>query len=320
MADTKISGLTAATAAATTDEFAINQGGTSKKLTNALLFTAPVMQSYVDYTGIATPSAPGAGVLRVFARNNAGRMRPAWIGPSGLDTAYQAGLDQNNVTLWLPGTGTTAAISFGVSWTTAATQAHPTIASTSLMTAMKRATFTTTTASGNAAGVRSSAPICLRGNAAGMGGFFFAARFGILTYNSTDQIWVGLSGVSGVIAGEPSAQNDTVAMSKDSGETTWQVLTRDTSTANKVSTGRTTAAAGNTDIFDFYCFCKPNDTHIYARVVDIGSGTVLVNNTDITSNLPTNTTALYAHAEIRKSANGTAGAIFLNKIYVESDQ
>ncbi len=41
MADTKVSALTAATAAADTDEIPVNQGGTSKKVTRAQLFTAP---------------------------------------------------------------------------------------------------------------------------------------------------------------------------------------------------------------------------------------------------------------------------------------
>lgn len=41
MADTKVSALTAASAAADTDEIPVNQGGTSKKVTRAQLFTAP---------------------------------------------------------------------------------------------------------------------------------------------------------------------------------------------------------------------------------------------------------------------------------------
>lgn len=43
MADTKISDLTAVTTPATTDEFAVNQGGVSKKVTGAqVVFTAGV--------------------------------------------------------------------------------------------------------------------------------------------------------------------------------------------------------------------------------------------------------------------------------------
>lgn len=317
MADTKISALSAVAASAATDEFAVNQGGTSKKATLAQMLTNDAHAGYQDWAAIADPSAPAASTLRVYSKNVSGRIVPKWVGPSGLDTMFQASLAANNVVMWLPGTGTVVAINFGVSWTVGATQAHPTIASTSKMTSIKRATYTCSTSTSNASGVRSSAPVVLRGSASGVGGFFFAARFGILTYASNMRVWCGLSALSTLLAGDPSSQNDTVCMSKDTGETVWQVLTRDTTAASKTSTGRTTAAAGNTNIFDFYAFCKPNDTHIYVRVVDT-DGTVLVDNVDKTSNLPTNTTPLYAHCEAMNNGTGST-AIFLNKIYIESD-
>jgi hypothetical protein len=267
------------------------------------------------------PVAASGGTLKFYTRNRGGRLLPEFIGPSGLNSSVQPALFGNAMSLWLPGTGTTAAISFGVAWTTSATQAHPGIANTNYMTQMRRATFTTTTTAGNQAGVRSSAACNWRGNASGLGGFFFFARFGILTYTSTMQIFVGLAAASGSLAGEPSAVNDSVYAGKDSGETTWQVATRDTSAASKTSSGRTTAAAGSTDIFDFTAFCKPNDTKITVRFVDMTTDTVLINNVEKTSNLPTNSTMLYAHAECRNSAGGagSAVAIFLTRIYIESD-
>jgi hypothetical protein len=267
------------------------------------------------------PAAAATDTLKLYARNRAGRMLPEFIGPSGLDSAVQPALFGNAVRMWLPGTGTTVAIAFGVSWTTSATQAHPAITNTSFMTQMLRATFTTTTTAGNQAGVRSAAPVCWRGNAAGLGGFFFFARFGILTYHSAMQIFIGLAAASGAMAGDPSAINDSVYCGKDTGETVWQVATRDTSSASKTGSGRTTAAAGATDIFDFTAFCKPNDSKITVRMVDMTTGTVLVDNVEKSSNLPTAGTMLYAHAETRNVTGGAGvtAAIFLTRIYIESD-
>jgi len=54
MANVAISALPAATAAASTDVLPIVQGGTTKKLTNALLFTSPVI---VTGTTATTPTA-----------------------------------------------------------------------------------------------------------------------------------------------------------------------------------------------------------------------------------------------------------------------
>ena len=265
----------------------------------------------------ADPPAPGSGVL-LYSRPLGGRHVPRFLGPSGLDSAIQPGMFANNVTMWLPGTGTTAAINFGVNWTVGATQSHPAIATTNFMTQMKRATYTTTTTSGNAAGVRSGAAICWRGNAAGQGGFFFAARFGVLSFQSAMQILVGLSALTGALAGEPSAQNHSAFLGKDSTDTQWQAVTRDGTTASKTSTGRTVAAGGSAEVFDFYMFCKPNDSQITFRFVDITSGTVLLDNVVKSSNLPGNTQLLTAHAQVR-AGSAAAVSMFLNKIYVESD-
>lgn len=55
-----------------------------------------VIDTYVDLPAIATPAAPGAGVLRLMARNRAGQMLPGWIGPSGLDYNLQPALFGNS--------------------------------------------------------------------------------------------------------------------------------------------------------------------------------------------------------------------------------
>jgi hypothetical protein len=284
--------------------------------TKDVFITVPAQRLFLpDLAG--DPSAPSGGGCLVYTKSQAGRFVPRFVGPSGIDSGVQPCLWGNTVVMWLPGTGTTTSIAFGVSWTVSATQAHPTIADTNIMTRIMRATYTTTTTAGNASGVRSTAPIAIRNN-----GFFFVARWGILTYTSTMQAWCGLGAASGNIAGDPSAANNSCGMSKDTGETTWQVFTRDASTTSKTSTGRTTAAAANAEIFDVYMFCKPADSKITFRVVDVGTGTVVLANTEKSTNLPVSSTVLYAHCEVRNQAGGagSAVAIFLNKLYMEADQ
>lgn len=267
------------------------------------------------------PPAPASSLL-LYSRALAGRSVPRFIGPSGLDSALQPAMFANNVTMWCPGTGTTASIAFGVSWTIATTQDHPTIATTNFMTSIKRATYTTTTTANNASGIRSSAPIAWIGNAAGLGGFFFAARFGILTYTSTMQAWCSLSALSTALAAQPSATVNTFYMGKDSGETTWYYgVVNSGGTPNRTDTTRTTAAAGSAEVFDLYIYIKPNGSEATFRITDITTGTVLVDNVTISSGLPANTALLYAHCECRNTAGGASSnvAIFLNKIYIESD-
>lgn len=328
MADTKISGLaqlTGAGAVADADELVIVDksdatmaaSGTDKRLTVADLAKAISEGGRLNLADQSPPSAPASG-LTIYTRPRAGRRFVEMMGPSGLDTSLQPALFGNNVVLWLPGTGTTASIAFGKSWTVGATQAHPALATTNLLTSMSRATFTTSTTSGNASGVRMSASQFWRGNAAGLGGFFFFARFGVVTFQSAMQIWCGLSATTGILAGEPSAQNNTVCIGKDTADVNWQLMFRSASAVTKVDLGLAVAA---NQVLDVMFFAPPNGANITARVVDItspASPVVLADNTVHTANLPVSTAFLVAHAESRTNA-ASAVAIALNRIYVESD-
>jgi len=264
----------------------------------------------------ADPAAPAGAAVYMYSKSLAGRIIPRWIGPSGLDSATQPSLWGNSVLLWLPGAGTTAAISFGCSWTVSATQAHPAIADTNVMTKMRRATYTTTTTAANQSGARTTAAATTR-NA----GFFFAARAGILTYTSTMRIFIGLNGASGAMNGDASAVNDSCGFCKDTGKTVWQYGNKDTVTPNYTDTGRTTAAGGAAEVFDFMMFCKPGDSKITYRMVDVATPATIVDNVEKSTNLPTGTTILYPHAECQNQAGGagSAVAIFLGKLYMEMD-
>lgn len=271
---------------------------------------------YSESAGIAVPAAPVSGKLRTYARNRSGKMFLEMIGPAGVDTSLQPALFGNNVVMWLPGTGTTAALSFGLNWSITATQAHPTLAATNLLTSMGRATYTTAATAGGGSGVRSGKGQFWRGNAAGLGGFFFFARFGVVTYNAGMQMWVGLSGVSTALAGEPSAQNNTVCIGKDSGDTNWQLITRSASAATKTDLGLAVAA---NQVIDVMFFAPPNSSNITARVIRLDSPAVIADNIVLDTNLPVNTAFMYAHAHNRNGAVATAVSIALNRIYIESD-
>lgn len=293
----------------TKDVYMAHQAAKTPVLNNELAITMPGVS--------AIPAAASADFLKLYSRNRSGRMLPEMIGPAGVDTSLQPALFGNNVLLWTPTAATTSPLNFGINWTIAVTQAHPTLASTNYMTQMKRATFTTTNVSGNASGVRSFSATNWRGNAAGQGGFFFFARFGVTTFLSGMQILCGLTANSALLAGDPSSVNNTICIGKDQADTNWQVITRGTS-ATKTNTGVAVAAGGSSGVYDVMIFGAPNGSEIVVRMVDITSGTVVVDNQSITTNLPSNTTFLYPHVECR-TTTGSVCAIFMNRIYVESD-
>ena len=278
-----------------------------------------------DQNGINLPaktgtvSAPADG-LNLFNRKRGGRNTLRMLGPAGVETSLQPALFGNSVYMWVPGATTTLSIAWGTTWTarnsgTSAAQAHPTKASTNAMTSLTRATFGTGTTATGSSGVQSTNTVAWRGNAAGLGGFYFYARFGIETYEAALQVMVGLSALNAALTGEPSAQNNTIAMCKDSTDTTWQIVTRGTA-VTKTNTGITCAAG---DIFDFYAFMPPNSSTLQVQVLNAVTGASLFENTNLTANLPANTTFMYAHAQIRSTVGTTAKLLALNRIYVETD-
>lgn len=277
--------------------------------------------NFFDQAAVSIPAAPAAGFGRWFSRSRAGRVLPHYMGPAGVDVALQPSLFGNSVIMWLPSTGTTVAINFGEAWTsrnsgTGAAQAHPTRASTNALASLKRATFSTGTTATGSSGIQSTNTVCWRGNAAGLGGWFYFSRFAVETFRSDIQLLIGLSALNAVLAGEPSAQNNTVGIGKDSTDTNWFLIARDGSAVTKTPTGLAVAAG---TILDFMMFAAPNSSSVTCRLVNAVDGTVYVDNVALTTNLPVATTFLNAHAQIRSTTGTTAALLALNRIYVETD-
>ena len=279
------------------------------------------VENYLDIPDVVTPAAPTTGWLRVFAKTRAARGTLNTIGPLGVDVAYQPALFGNTVILWLP-SATTAQTAFGVTYTarnsgTAAAQATPARASTNAMTSLSRAQFGTGTTATGASGTQTAATVAWRGNAAGLGGFFFFARFGVETLASDLRAMIGLSANNAAMAADGSTWANTCALVKDTADSTWQFATRNASTLTKTATGCTVTAG---QVLDLYIFAPPNNAGtITVRLVDAVTGTIFMDDVGITANLPVNTTFLYMQAHTQSVTGTTAKILSLNKMYLEAD-
>ncbi len=292
----------------------------NKTLTAPSISNAVMVNPFV-LTDTGKPAAPASGNLKHFAFSRAGRILPHFVGPANIDTPVQPALFGNSVAMWLPGTGASAAIGMGCGWIlrisgTGAAQSQPAIAPTNALTSLARASFSTGTTSTGSAGIQSTLPVCWLGNAAGLGGFFFFSRFAVETHLASMQYMVGLSALNAALAGEPSVQNNSIALVKDSADTNWFLLSRSAAASTKTATGLAVAAG---DVLDLTIFAKPNDTKVTVRLINAVTGAVVLDNVEITTNLPANTTMLYAHAQCRATAGSTAKTLSLNRIYVETD-
>lgn len=292
----------------------------------------PAFTGYLDWAESSLPSAPAADTLRMYARKTAGRMLPKWIGPSGVDTWMQPALFGNNVVLYLPNTGTTAGINLGTPWAVGTTIGHP-APTAGMYTQMKRTTstnvVTTTNQSLGVSSIVSTAASFWRGNAAGLGGFFFFARFGIETLTAASpnatRLFVGLhSGTTNIIISDTVPAISAIGLWHDTtdGANVINLLTKDGSTATKNAlTGSPTTPYSTGQGYDFYMYAKPNDTVVYYRLDNLNTSATLVDSS-IATTLPAATTFM---GPVVAMSNGTTNitastvAIGVNRIYVESD-
>jgi hypothetical protein len=222
--------------------------------------------------------------------------------------------------MWLAGTGTTLAINWGTSFTarnngTNAAQAHPIKNNLSAIQSMNRATFSTGTTATGASGVQASSTSAWRGDASGLGGFFFFARFGLETISGTYRSFVGLSGNNATMNANASTWNDTAGIGNEAGDATWFIVVRSLTTSTRINTTITITAG---QILDFYMYAQPNGSTIYFEVRNAVTNAVLYNGQE-TANLPTTTGFMYIQSHIQSVTGTTAKLLALNRMYLESN-
>jgi len=265
------------------------------------------------------PTNPSSGRLKIFADEMANRHLVGSLDSGGFHYDFQPALFNSTTYMWLAGTGTTLAINWGTSFTarnngTNAAQATPTKASTSAITSMNRATFSTGTTATGASGIQSSQTNAWRGNASGLGGFFFFARFGLETISGTYRTFVGISANNATMNANASTWNDTTGIGSEAGDTTWHITIRSASVATRINTTVTITAG---DILDFYMYQEPNGSIIYYEIRNAVTNAILYNGQE-SSNLPTATTFMYMQSHIQSVSGTTAKLLALNRMYLET--
>ena len=210
----------------------------------------------------------------------------------------------------LPVSGSTAPNVRGGAVTSGGTITHPTLAVTNKYTQARRTQFaniatTTNQILGyyqNATALRSF----WRGNAAGLGGFTFVGKMWVgLMPAATIRYFNGLTTigtanvVSNTLAGDCCAlwHDDTMAA------TVLNFITRDNVTTTSVAiTLAAPIAAGQG--YELIVYCKPNDTVLFYKVVDMLTGLTLADSFTSTT-LPRNSVFLGPEMAMSNAANAT---------------
>lgn len=275
---------------------------------------------------IATPSAPTAGGVKLYGRDVAGRVMPAIIGPSGLDTALQPFFGRNRIGLVLPPGNTTGINQLGFNTTATGTATTANVATTNRHTYMRRLDYLVTTASTTAvAGFRNSAlQWSLGAPSVDNGGFHLVLRWGPATgvANANHRAFVGMRGsASAPTDVNPSTLTNICGMGYDSGDANVQFLHNDGSgSATKIDLGASfpKPSADRTTAYEIALFAPPGTVQSLSyEVRNLGTGASATGT--VTTDLPATTQLLTVLGYMGVGGTSSVVGLALMGLYIETD-
>jgi hypothetical protein len=195
-------------------------------------------------TPTPTPPTPPAGQMALFARTVAGRMLPAVVGPTGLDSTLQPLLGTNRLGMFLPNGNSTTATSFGIAYSTSGTATAHNFTATNRYGRMRGLEYLVATAATTAvAGFRgTAAQWTVGGTNPGDGGFLSILRWAPATGVSTPthRAFAGMGSATTPTDVQPSSLLNILGMGWDAADANIQFLHNDaTGTATKIDLGPT---------------------------------------------------------------------------------
>lgn len=269
-----------------------------------------------------TPTTPSAGA-KLYSRDLAGRQMLGQIGPTGLGLGLQPFLARTRVGHWNWPGGNTTALADGIpAPSVVGTPQIRTPASTNLFTSMRRIGYQSAASAGSLASVRSGVAQFWRGNAAGLGGFFLAFRFGASDPATVAgaREFVGLSTATGAATNvEPDTLVNSVGVGQLSTSSNLHVIHNDVGgTATTIDLGvNFPADTLSVDMYELILFAAPNSSEIKYRVERLGTSHVATGS--VSSNIPSTTTFLAIQAWRCNNATALAVGLDLVSLYIETD-
>jgi hypothetical protein len=266
----------------------------------------------------AIPATPTTG-MKLWSRSLAGRRHLFATDPVGDSYPLQPHIARTRIGRWNPiGNATTAPLAEGIAVPTATgTATARNVATTNMLTAMRRLGYVSASTAGSLAGPRLAAAQFWRGNAAGLGGFTLYCRFATSDAATVAgaRMFVGLSStVSGPTNVEPNTVNNTVGVGQLAASNNLQIITRDAGTAQTIDLGASFPANTlSVDVYELLLFCAPNGSSIGYRVERLNTGDVAEGT--LSANLPVNTTLM--GIQLWRSNNAAALAVGLDLIHLQ---
>lgn len=267
------------------------------------------------------------GTLKVFARQIAGRILPAFVGPSGLDSALQPLLARNKVGYWNPpGNANTVPGVFGFTAPTvtgfgAAVRA---VAATNMFTRMRRLGYNTAGGAGSVGSWRVNANQYSLGDGAGLGGFTHIIRFGISDAApvATARMFRGMRLSAVATNVEPSTLTNCIGMGHGAANTTMHIYHGGTVAQPPINLGANFPCnTRNVDVYELALFASPNTANTVSYQVtrlntgDVATGTL----SGGAAVLPQSNTLIAIWGYRTNNATALAVGLDVMSAYIETD-
>lgn len=280
----------------------------------------------LDLTG-GTPAAPPADTLRLFRRQIAGRQFPAFIGPSGLDSALQPFLARNKIGVWMPpGNSTVVPGVFGFTAPTITgfTATARTVATNNMFARMRRLGFVTAATAGSVGQWRKGVHQYTTGDGEGLGGFFYVIRFGIsdAAFISGARMFMGMRNSSTPTNVEPSTLTQCIGVGHGAADTTLSLFYGGTAAQTPIPLGENFPCnTQNTDVYELALFAPPAASGVvHCEVTRLNTGHVATATlTGAGAVLPSATTLLAPWGYRTNNATALAAGLDVMSAYIETD-
>lgn len=268
----------------------------------------------------AEPAVPAAGTVVLYAKTIAGRTRPKWVDPYGIDTPIQQALMFNRISTIRPASAATQSV-IGMAVTNVGTLSTPALASTNLLTSTKRTLFTGAATAGTLLSQRGNDLDFWRGNAAGLGGFDFNERFGLATQAAGNRAFFGISDsiVSPTnIDPTTSTTPGKIGLAINTNTGNWNLVNNVTGTAPTVLALGASFPVNTTDLMELALSTAPNGSSVGYRVKNMSTGAEVSGT--LTTNIPANATFLTPWKFMTNNATAAAFAFASICVTIEGDQ
>lgn len=275
------------------------------------------------------PGTPAANTVRLFRRDVSGRQMPAFIGPSGLDSALQPFLARNKVGYWCPpGNATTVpgVLGFTAPTITNFTATARNVATTNMFTRMRRLGYVTSAVAGQVGNWRVAVYQYTVGDSSTqLGGFHFIIRFGISDAASVSgaRMFMGMRASATPANAEPSTLTNCIGIGHGASDTNFKLFYGGSSAQTPIDLGASFPSNTlSTDVYELALFSPPNSGNVTYQVTrvntgDTASGTITNSGSTV---LPTNTTLLAPWGYRTNNATALAVGLDVMSAYIETDQ